>query len=90
MKILLPVLMLLFLVLQFRFWFGDGGQVEVRDLRQAVANQKIENTQLKERNASLEAEVIDLKQGMAAIEERARSDLGMIKKGETFYQTVEE
>lgn len=90
MKVLFVALILLLLMLQFRFWFGDGGQVEVRDLRRTVVAQKIENAQLKERNASLEAEVKDLKQGLAAIEERARSDLGMIKQGETFYQTVDE
>ena len=81
---------MLFLVLQFRLWFGDGGLIEVDRLQQTVAIQKSQNTALKERNLTLEAEVKDLQQGVAAIEERARSDLGMIKEGETFYQTVEE
>jgi len=90
MRVLLIFLVLLFLVLQFRLWFGDGGLIEVDRLQQTVAIQKSQNTALKERNLTLEAEVKDLQQGVAAIEERARSDLGMIKEGETFYQTVEE
>jgi len=89
MRVLFAILILLFLALQFRLWFGDGGLIEVHRLQQAVDAQKIQNAALKERNAALEAEVKDLKQGLAAIEERARSDLGMIKEGETFYQTVE-
>jgi len=83
------ILCLLLLVLQFRLWFGDGGLVEIHRLQQAVDTQQIQNSALKDRNAALDAEVVDLKTGVAAIEERARSDLGMIKKGETFYQTVE-
>jgi len=90
MRVLLITLIVLFLALQFRLWFGDGGMIELGRLQQALEAQKIQNASLKERNAALEAEVKDLKQGVAAIEERARSDLGMIKKGETFYQTVEE
>jgi len=89
MKTLIVILSLLLLVLQFRLWFGDGGLIEIHRLHQAVDTQQIQNSALKERNAALEAEVVDLKTGVAAIEERARSDLGMIKKGETFYQTVE-
>ena len=89
MKTLMVILCLLLLVLQSRLWFGDGGLIEIHRLQQAVDTQQSRNGALKERNAALEAEVIDLKTGVAAIEERARSDLGMIKKGETFYQTVE-
>jgi len=90
MKALFIFLVVLLLVLQFRLWFGDGGMLEVHRIQQKLDIQKSQNVTLKERNATLEAEVKDLKQGVAAIEERARSDLGMIKKGETFYQTVEE
>jgi len=90
MKALVVILCLLLLVLQYRFWIGDGGVIEIHRLQQAVDAQQIQNSALKERNAALEAEVVDLKTGVVAIEERARSDLGMIKKGETFYQTVEE
>lgn len=90
MKGLLIVLILLLLSLQFRLWFGDGGQVEIKRLQQAIEAQQIQNQALRERNAALEADVMDLKQGVAAIEERARSELGMVKEGETFYQTVDE
>jgi cell division protein FtsB len=59
-------------------------------LQRQLDTQKTENEQLKERNRALEAEVKDLKQGLEAIEERSRSELGMIRKGETFYQIVED
>lgn len=76
--------------LQYRLWVGDGSFVEVWQLTQDIAQQRSENDQLKERNAALDAEVQDLKHGMAAIEERARNELGMIKKDETFYRVVEQ
>ena len=76
-------------MLQYKLWFGDGNMREVWALRDAIEEQKKENQHLRERNAALEAEVQDLKQGLDAIEERARSELGMIKKGETFYQIIE-
>ncbi|MDX1592729.1 MAG: cell division protein FtsB [Gammaproteobacteria bacterium] len=90
MRALIAFLVLLLLVLQFKLWFGDGGLLEVRKLREEIAAQQAENEELRERNAALEAEVTDLKQGLAAIEERARSELGMVVRGETFYQLVEE
>ena len=90
MRSLLIFLLLLFVLLQFRLWFGDGGLIEISRLHKAIDAQQLQNASLKERNAALEAEVMDLKQGAAALEERARSELGMIKPGETFYQTVEE
>ena len=69
---------------------GRAGSVaEVWELRQAVERQRAENEALRERNLALEAEVADLKQGLAAIEERARTELGMIREGEVFYQIVE-
>src|ERR1043166_7357588 len=74
------------LVLQYPLWFGSGGVFAVWQLKHEIAVQRTENTKLKERNAALGAEVDDLKQGSAAIEERARTELGMVKKGETFYQ----
>lgn len=74
-----------FLVLQFKLWFGEGGIADVHRIKQAVAQQQAENLVLRQRNAVLEAEVNDLKNGQAAIEERARLDLGMIKDDETFY-----
>ena len=74
-----------FLILQFKLWFGEGGIVDVHRIKHAVAEQQAENLRLRQRNGVLEAEVNDLKNGQAAIEERARLDLGMIKDDETFY-----
>lgn len=89
MKTLAIVLGLLLLALQYRLWVGDGSLAEVWRLKQALVAQSEENARLRERNEALSAEVEDLKTGLAAIEERARSELGLIKKGETFYQVVE-
>ena len=76
------------LLLQYRLWLSGDGVREVWRLRSAVAVQQSENTRLLERNRQLGAEVRDLKQGYAALEERARSDLGMVAGNETFYQVV--
>lgn len=75
--------------LQYRLWFGDGSWGEVTALQNQVAHQKRDNQGLQERNDALAAEVEDLKSGEAAVEERARSELGMIKPGEKFYRVVE-
>jgi cell division protein FtsB len=83
-------LLLLALVLQYQLWFGSGSLIKVWQLRRAIAAQQAENQSLQDRNDALEAEVRDLKQGTEAIEERARTELGMIKDGETFYQVVGE
>jgi cell division protein FtsB len=88
MKTLLGVLFLLLLMLQYRLWVGDGSLAEVRQLRADIEAQKAENAQLAERNRALQAEVKDLKQGLEAIEERARSQLGMVKQGETFFHMI--
>lgn len=82
-------LMLAALGLQYPLWFGDGGALRLWRLEREIAAQEAENAQLRERNAALEAEVVDLKSGLEAVEERARAELGMIKKNETFYQVVE-
>ncbi|GAB3507699.1 cell division protein FtsB [Pseudoxanthomonas daejeonensis] len=76
--------------LQYRLWFGIGSAGEVSALEAQVAHQDRENGGLKERNAALAAEVRDLKEGVAAVEERARSELGMVKPGEVFYRVVED
>ena len=89
MKILVAVLMVLLVLLQFKLWVGEGGMRDVWRLEDAIAEQTNENRLLLERNQSLAAEVNDLKEGLEAIEERARRELGMIKEGETFYQIVE-
>jgi cell division protein FtsB len=88
MKVLAAALVMLLGLLQYRLWLGEGGLREVRRLRVEVEAQRDENQQLKERNRTLSAEVLDLKKGTVAIEERARTDLGMVGKGETFYQVV--
>jgi cell division protein FtsB len=80
---------LLLFGLQAKLWWGEGGLREARQLRAKVAEQKAENERLKQRNDALAAEVRDLKSGEAAVEERARSELGMTKPGETFYRVVE-
>jgi cell division protein FtsB len=88
MKWLAAALAVVLILLQYRIWVSDNGVRQVERLRQAVATQQAEDAQLTERNRQLAAEVRDLKTGMDALEERARSDLGMIARNETFYQVV--
>src|SRR5208282_2262505 len=80
------ILALLILALQYPMWFGKGGWLQLRELNAQVAAQRRTNAELKARNQALDAEVRDLKQGYEAIEERARSDLGMIRQDEIFFQ----
>ena len=89
MKKLVILLLLLLVYLQYKLWFAEGSLQDVWELHQEVEFQRQENIDLRERNAALEAEVQDLQQGLDAIEEHAREDLGMVKEGETFYQVVE-
>ena len=86
MRILLLSLMAILVLVQARLWLSDEGLREVWGLQAQVAERTEENRLLAVRNAALEGEVTDLKQGLAAAEERARTDLGMIAEGETFYQ----
>ena len=88
MKWLAAALAVAVLLLQYRVWFSEDGVHSLSRLESAVAAQRTENEQLSERNRQLAAEVRDLKTGMDALEERARSDLGMIARNETFYQVV--
>jgi cell division protein FtsB len=90
MRWLVWLLVILLALLQYKLWFGDGSMADVWDLYRQVETQKAENQQLRERNQALEAEVEDLKQGLEAIEERAREELGMIREDETFYQIIED
>jgi cell division protein FtsB len=83
------LLLILLLALDVKLWTGDWSMREVWRLRERVAEQKLENQKLKQRNEALSAEVQDLKNGNEAVEERARSELGLVKPGETFYQVVE-
>jgi|TARA_B100001079_G_scaffold253307_1_gene247173 cell division protein FtsB len=89
MKLLTVIIVFLLLLLQYRLWTGNGSLVEVNLLKDEIEKVKNENENLKERNLSLTAEVFDLKQGHEAIEEIARSEMGMIKDGETFYQIID-
>ncbi len=89
MKFLLAGLVAVLALLQYRLWVSDEGMREVWHLGAAVESQRAENAVLAERNAQLRAEVTDLKQGLTALEERARHDLGMISVTETFYQVVD-
>ena len=88
MRALLAILLLVLLALQFKMWFGEGGYRDVQRLAQRVEQQARENELLEQRNRELQAEVEDLRQGLEAIEERARSELGLIKENEEFYQVV--
>jgi len=85
---LIIVLALAGLGLQAKLWLSDDGYRKTLNLRSAVAEQRALNEELRGRNAALDAEVVNLKQGRDAAEERARTDLGMIGKRETFYQVV--
>jgi len=88
LKWLLSLLIVFLLLLQYRLWVGDGSVPEVLHLKKEVEKQQQLKKQLEERNASLAAEVKDLKQGHDAIEERARSEMGMVGKDEVFYQII--
>jgi cell division protein FtsB len=89
LRLLLVLLVALLAFLQYRLWWGEGGRRSVEALHHQVEQQAHENEGLQQRNAALAAEVEDLKSGETAVEERARSELGMIKPGETFYRVVE-
>lgn len=82
-------LAVILLLLQIRLWTGDGGVRELWELSHEISAQTQENAVLRERNEALEAEVLDLKEGAAAVEERARRELSMIRRDETFFQAVE-
>lgn len=89
MRILIGILILLLLVLQYRLWVGEGSLAEVHVLRKEVVLQKAELETMQQRNNALRAEVKDLKKGLDAVEERARSELGMIRDSEEFYQIID-
>lgn len=86
---LLLILLVMLAGLQYRLWLGEANLRQVWHLEQQILEQQQVNQQLTERNKRLEAEVQDLKQGLAALEERARSEMGMIREGETFFQLIE-
>jgi cell division protein FtsB len=89
MRWLAAILLLSVVWLQYRLWVGEGSLAEVHNLRQEIAAQKDEIARMRARNDALEAEVQDLRDGLDALEERARSELGMIKQGEVFLQIID-
>jgi cell division protein FtsB len=89
MKLLAWVLVILLLLLQYKLWLGDSGFQKVVQYQNRIEALREELRQLRGKNAALQAEVDDLKNGLGAIEERARRDLGMIKENETFFQIIE-
>ncbi len=89
MRILGGILGALILLIQYPLWLGKGGWLRAWDVDRQLQAQKAKNSGLRARNAALEAEVRDLKQGTEAIEERARRELGMVRNDEVFFQNVE-
>lgn len=89
LKLLLGVLAILFLLLQYRLWFGEGSFAEVFKLERELAQQKRQTAALEARNAELRAEVESLRKDDDAMEARARQELGLIREGETYFQLLE-
>ena len=89
MRWLLAILIVLFVALQYRLWFGEDSRAHLAELERAIVEQQQLNDQAKARNEKIAREVKALEQGMEALEERARNDLGMIRDGETFYMVIE-
>jgi cell division protein FtsB len=89
LKLIVAILFVLLIWLQYKLWLGDGGIPEVLELEQEIETVQAEVNTLQERNKALNAEVMDLKTGIEAIEERARSEMGMIKKDEIYYQVID-
>lgn len=88
-KIIIAILLLLIFQLQYRLMFGDGGQQQIKEYQLRLDSLKNTAKEKKDRNEALYAEVLDLRKGEEAIEERARYELGMIKENETFFQVIE-
>lgn len=89
MKLLGLALMTLIALIQYPLWLGKGSWMRVWEVDRQIRAQRETNGQLQARNAALDAEVRDLKQGLEAIEERARSELGMIRQDEIFFQVID-
>src|SRR5918912_4513150 len=89
MRLLALALVVLIAALQYPLWFGKGSWMRVWELDRQLQEQRAANDRLRQRNAALEAEVRDLKNGYEAIEERARSELGMTRQDEIFYEIVQ-
>ncbi|NOT16521.1 MAG: cell division protein FtsB [Sulfuriferula sp.] len=89
MRILTAILLGLLLLVQYPLWLGKGSWMQVWDTQRQLAQQQQTNAKLTVRNAAMYAEVRDLKQGLGAIEERARNELGMVRKNEVFFQILD-
>ncbi len=89
MRLLAIALAALLLLIQYPLWLGKGGVLRVWETERQIEVQRQANAKLQSRNAALDAEVRDLKQGLEAVEERARSELGMIRRDEVFFQVLE-
>jgi len=88
MRVVTLILFVVLVLLQFKLWLGEGGFTEVARLEARVEDKRQQNENLLQRNAQLQAEVEDLRERLDAVEERARSELGLIKPDEQFYQVV--
>ncbi|MDQ2068324.1 cell division protein FtsB [Natronospira bacteriovora] len=89
MRVILSILLLLLLILQVQLWSGRGGLPEIWSLREQIREQEAENRRLQARNEALEAEVRNLREGLDAIEERARTELGLVREDEIFFEVIE-
>ncbi len=90
MKWLLGILVMLLAALQYRLWIGEGSLAHAHRLEAEISVQKAENEKMRERNRIMDVEVDELKTGLDTIEERARNDIGLIKKDETFFMIVDQ
>ncbi|HEY8097929.1 MAG TPA: septum formation initiator family protein [Methylobacter sp.] len=89
MKIIIAIIILLIIHFQYRIWIGDGSVAQIDAYQQRLDDLKKQAEEKRERNEALYAEVLDLRKGQEAIEERARDELGMIKEDETFFHVLE-
>lgn len=89
MKWIAAILLILLVGLQYRLWVGEGSLADVARLEREIQKQQAENDRMRERNRVLAIEVDELKSGLDSVEERARTEMGMIKEGETFYMVIE-
>ena len=90
MRLLAITLIALILLIQYPLWLGKGSLLRVWEMERQIETQRETNGRMQARNAALDAEVRDLKQGLEAVEERARNELGMIRRDEIFFQVLEE
>lgn len=89
MKWIIAILVVVIVGLQYRLWFGEGSVEQIIQLQREIEKQKVENSGLQERNRALLAQIKELKEGTESIEAKARTDIGMIKDGESFYFITE-